>query len=212
MRNTQEKIIKWITSNAILILIILVVSYVAVLFLFRRYHWLPWLFDDADKTNIVQIILFIGIILVLYESIRMREIEYQPVLSLFIKGPYYIYSKNEEIKKKLRKFKPWLVNYDQNHKFCFAVRNTGKGVGLDLKIEVLKDDRSVNGSCIIEQEQYIISHTKDEVRFKINGLSSYNCIKIKISAESISGKMYSYFFKVKDISKRCVIYLEKNEK
>lgn len=198
MKRWQEKIISWVTSNVILTLFLIFIFYTAGLVIYRKYHLIAWLYDDADKTNLISIILFVGVILVLYESIKMREIEHQPVLSLYVRD-------SDKTPEEFRIFEYRVL----------AIRNTGKGVAQNLRVQI--NDKNGQLIPIRWLEQTIISPAKDEIRImlenKLEKCGDLDGSKITISAESVNKKVYTYTYTLEKLSDRIVRFEDlKNEK
>lgn len=206
LKQANKVVINWVTTYAVWILMGTIFLYIVLLISYRKYHWLSWVFDDSDKTNIIQIALFIGVIIVLYESIRIRELEYQPILSIFVKD-----WPNSSAAGGLNKY---LIDIpsstDEAGKvFCLAVRNVGNGTGNNLMIQLPE----VKEKYTIDQEQTTIPKD-NEVRFKIQGLelSYYKNLKLDVSSVSfITQKKFIYSFIIDDVSKRSIRYLNDSE-
>lgn len=192
LKQFNKMIIDWVTTYAVWILFGTIFLYTGLLIIYRKFHWLSWVFDDSDKTNIIQIILFIGVIMVLYESIRIREQEHQPIINLFVK-----------IKPSLSQVpnghEQYCIDITENSivtkVFYLVVRNEGKGTGYNLKIAL---PGYVNSEYSTIQEQTTIVGNGDEVPFKVvsDKANIYKKLKLNISAYSFSNKKFTYCFEL----------------
>jgi len=162
-------------------------------------------FDDADKQNLIQIALLIGAVMALLEARRLREIEYQPILSLYIRDALKDKEGNQH--KRYR----WCFYRNFGETICkyFAIRNTGKGTALNLRVQVKNSKgkeleiKNISGA--------IIAPKKDEVAIDLKQLDpknekEMNGVKFLISSETITGNRWSSTYEVTDAIKGVVAY------
>lgn len=150
----------------------------------------------------------IGVLVALWyanETYRLRklssqqiEADFQPVLNFFVRD----WDEKPESN--------FYIIHDQN-KQVLKIRNTGKGVGLNLKVKIKNMDTGKEIIGVDRLEQTIIAPEKDEVHVllgrKLDRVNELDSAKVTISAESTTKIVYTYEFQIENLDERKIKFL-----
>ncbi len=184
-------------KKSILLFILFVVGYIAVVFFFKLIAsrvGVEW-FDDSDKENLVQIALLVGAILAFKETVSLRKLEHEPILSMGIN--------NVKEGDKDEHMLDWCFAFENETKTkgkYLTIRNCGKGGAFNLKQE-RGDLRKVE----IEKFSNLFVAPDNNVHVKIkealDGYSELDDNQFVISCESIEGDQFFGRYSISDAEK-----------
>lgn len=157
------------------------------------------LISETDQSNIIQLFLLVGALIAIIEAlktrketVRQREAEYQPILTIFIRDSEHKGTEGD---------KHWKYNFKEegeNGKYI-VIRNNGKGTALNLRVEYIyeKEKREV-----YTYQQQILEGNGDEQAVKLTqnisdiNLETDQSIEFILSAQSATKKTYIYSYSV----------------
>lgn len=178
------------------------IAYIGVRVLYRD----TAAFDDADKQNMINILLFGGVVLTLYEQARGRRAEHRPFPQIYIRN-----YKLGLAKWSLRYRKTPHVHSDPQ--IYFALKNIGKGPLVDYEIHAKLKGKVIKVDC-----EYDVCKTDDDEQRFVPLIPKYqysdhpdieyvkesdlNDLEFQILGKSIDLTKQEYRFRIIDIESR----------
>jgi len=191
---------------------ILIVSYTFCIVLVNLIKGVSVLsFDDADKTNYVQIVLLCGTLTVIWEAFLAR------------KDTYKLYEiENKPILTVSRKFASrgssyWSFGFfrESDRRWYLAVSNCGKGTAFNVNVyKILDQNGKVNNLNICEHSQTIIPPNSEiAIKFKqeIKALDTLNNCQLFIEAETSGNKKYWFRYHISDIKRGYIRFIKMSD-
>jgi len=213
----MKKVINFIKKFQTIIIVLIIAICVAIpaiildwiIFLINKIPNLsiPGLASISDK---ILFATFLALVWYAWETKRMREIEQEPVMLLYIRDIRDYVSKPEK-QQKIRDggYLIRIRTEGKDSNYFIRLRNTGRGTAFNVTVESssLKVDKYETQFFAPLTDEHSIKIIEKGNK-KIESWKKLNGSVFAIKCRSVNGKFYSFKFKIIDAQKQIVAFLK----